>query len=1716
MEGDEIDMPKRTWNPESRPTKERSESRVSELQTPDWRKEPKPPAVSRYHRIHNIKIYSGFLGAAVTLGLLIWVSTWFLPPRGAHLFLLGAGYQKNLAVSPNCYGWNNLEKIYDTLKDGQPIFLWKVGQLRIGQQPRLLQGDGKWYSSITENPGKTVVLYISAHGGSDNQGPYLLTQDATRENTPENRIRIYSPPAPPGPPGSVPPQNNSVLARLAALPEGVNKVLIIDATQVEANWGLGILRNSFVDEIAALEDQIVAIPNLVVICSSGPNQRSWPSPDWQETFFGHYLLEALRGGSDTTGDGRINAWELYSWVKSQVEVAVWNNRQSYQSPVIFPSGGLGQSRAQQIAITMVPSNYVPEDPRNAPQFTPPPELETAWQTYQQLASQLPPPSAYSPQLWREYIDTLLRYDELVRRGDQVNSSDLLILMAELQQDINQNRTLTLSSAQNSLEMPAVAGLSPTPQTDWTDEWNKIWNADPKDLPKIWDATSKQVLASADAQIVQMNFFDYLLQNAAGLPISNLHKAASLIDLVRDPRFPLPFQMHYLQMLSKYLPAQLPSNELADLPQQSLLLALFADQAALGIDPNSTGYPYCEWVHSWGARFVEQGNKSRLLGEDLLFTGDPVSWQQAEQNFQAARSQYGNSLQVTGVVQKALATRDLVMPMLPYYSQWIAHRQYSANAQEQRDAEAQMREVSDLWQKVHQLAELLETAGPVPQPGTAPEQAISEQIQQLAGLSTDIHQSYQKIEQSYQDYWTDLSNVDSPTLFFEAQAALEVPFPDPQLRLQLINYMCKTSRDLLLSAATSNVVPPSDAKEYVRNAAMFWARRQGLMALATLGTKWFAACPGDNLETYDQVTRRLNTFQVDTQWWKSLTAAGQQVAIRIQQMPLVINTLQENFRKQDMTAAAASLQQADLLSRLLDGTGAGDLTAANSPAQDYRYWLVRELVLWQAKQTFAAHWFSLDPNSEPYYRFAGLVYLDDAWRFAASDGAQKEVRVVQQMINQPSELSLTGPQEIVVTSEQQFTSEYSVATSSGEQQIPGYPTMWAKTGNNVQLVFPIAGQRFVRSVGISPDPSIISCTLTSPLVGQSEANGGPIPGPNWTNMTLSGFFRGQNLESSTRINLYTLADTVQYLPQLPNSASLAVRADQSVWDRFGASNAGLAIVLDCSGSMAPANGVYDNNAKYVEATNALQTVLQRIPRGTQISIWVFGQAVGSARTVPASQTIQQVVPPTTWNPASATQLQSIMSKVQYPALIPWNESPIVQTMLAAKGDLINIGGFKTMLVLTDGMDNQFAQNSALNPGGLSIPQFLLQQFQNSGIEVNVVGFKVVNAEEEAAQAQFEVVQDFEIPGRWYSVSQAENLVDTLDLAMRQKLRYWVLLPDGNYAPGCPPSGLDASHKDYNNQWFPGGLAPGVYTVRVKAEQLIDRTVILNRGDLLLIDLVTGANGTEFQRGIYSKEDFSWKPAVEQSGWRMAALQNQAVGDQSLQMLMTMEQVENSSQITMQQQTPREVWMTVAPAQQASSNFALVWGVQPGYPAPAWNLFVPQWPTIAGTGTLNRPVVSVWWNPNQESPAAATLEQGSDFQSYLNILNRKLRIDDGDIEIESVSVEQHLVTVTAGQPKQSQPCLVVRVRYAANQPVWIRPRGIDRSGFEHRFYNGVNRYTGLFWPINADQAQTSLSSLSVISLQDFLDTASARQFQMQLNNLPTPDTSDVRPVPPTNLE
>jgi hypothetical protein len=264
--------------------------------------------------------------------------------------------------------------------------------------------------------------------------------------------------------------------------------------------------------------------------------------------------------------------------------------------------------------------------------------------------------------------------------------------------------------------------------------------------------------------------------------------------------------------------------------------------------------------------------------------------------------------------------------------------------------------------------------------------------------------------------------------------------------------------------------------------------------------------------------------------------------------------------------------------------------------------------------------------------------------------------------------------------------------------------------------------------------------------------------------------------------------------------------------------------------------------------------------------------------------------------------------------------------------------------------------------------------------------------------------------------------------------------------------------------------------------------------------------------YAASDFPTRPFEERMGWRFSVLQNQR-RDAGLRLLTALEREFDTAERTLQVVRPKGVWFELRPAG-SDSVTALTWLAEPGYPAPTWALTSPGWPEGMSTGAPARPVLRAWWNPDQEPKVASRLDRGNDFDSIAELSGRKLFVDGDEVRVESVTAEEHVVGLAGGR-RARQPCLVVRVAHAVDNPVNIRVRGVAHEGSALWQYGAAGRTTALYWPVPATAVASDLAAVELLSLRAFQREAERRGFTATLTDLQPPDAADEPPRQPLPL-
>ncbi|HYT92025.1 MAG TPA: VWA domain-containing protein, partial [Gemmataceae bacterium] len=601
----------------------------------------------------------------------------------------------------------------------------------------------------------------------------------------------------------------------------------------------------------------------------------------------------------------------------------------------------------------------------------------------------------------------------------------------------------------------------------------------------------------------------------------------------------------------------------------------------------------------------------------------------------------------------------------------------------------------------------------------------------------------------------------------------------------------------------------------------------------------------------------------------------------------------------------------------------------------------------------------------------------------------------------------------------------------------------------------------------------------------------------------------------------LPDIQFSLPGMPAVGRLAVQASPKAHARYAEGSRAVVLVLDCSGSMM--GKLPGGQTRFDEATRALLVVLAGIPKDTQVSVWAFSHRfdIDTGRSMQnhdAEQTIQRVHLARNWDPTPANLA---LVKRRIAMLVPYNETPIVRSLMEARKDFTDQHSFKTLVVLTDGMDNRFeAQpggrwngDPVYNPGGkLTIPAFLAQAFARDNIAVRVVGFQLPAREQAEAIRQFRTpLENLPNKGKFYLVDDPKRLIEHLRESLTQRLSFTLEEMDGWPVKGLK-GGVSISRVGQDSHWIT--LSPGYYWVVIDATKRLRQKIEVRRGDRLLLTLDEKDDGFVLQRGLV-QNDFRDKPLREaRSGaWLLKVLQNQhSLQEDALQLMVTAEAVrdrEVGGVRTLGRVTPSLILFQVRPQGDSKSRpVSLRYRSLTDWTAPAWGLVIKPWDRRA------QPIPEAFWSEDPPT-IVGTLRRGSHFSGDLQVLPKGGAVEvqlhkgeRGPVQLLSLTIEKHLVETHDGK-RQEVSCLVVRLTFPPGKPVMAQLPDFS-GGQEHRFDSEAGRYTGSFWEMTPQQGQQEVKTLHLISLTGFREAALSSGQYARIE-LAVPDNHP-RPQPP----
>jgi hypothetical protein len=1136
----------------------------------------------------------------------------------------------------------------------------------------------------------------------------------------------------------------------------------------------------------------------------------------------------------------------------------------------------------------------------------------------------------------------------------------------------------------------------------------------------------------------------LLQQRAGDargPAEDVDDAAELLQTVyaSDPDAPRPAEVHFLLMLRAFdWAGQKPPPELR---KRAVDVRQRAERAALAARPPAADRPvhlYSEQVWPLVSEAVALGDAQRRPGEDLLFA-DAGSWPRSAKLFDNAAVRYDEALQAARRLQDALAVRDQALADLPFLTRWLAAQRLDENA---------LREHETLWDKVHALDAKLDELARQPDPVKA---AALNNVE-LAAATRDVYEPLDTLVQRFQS----LTRSNFAALqgdWQRIEQALVVPLIDPALRGKLIEH--SRSISARLNDVRSGL--QEEARVAVDDPARDRAVRRGRLARAVLGPAIpdLQAQAGQDLLKADGL--RTLFAAPSGAWEDTYNTAGEQIGRHWRALAEPAKTAEDAVtaeRRSRWTVAFAAPPTADL-----------------EPATANRQRRWQQLLVDLARRTCLDHWYA--ENGQPYYRPAARKFLEDADKLAAAPAGEPKpalpgVDAVNALLNL-APLTVDGPEMVDWTSELSRTLDFKVKAPP-ELKDNGFVTLWPQALPTPLTLRRDDQGRAAKEVAAAERPLRLDA---------------PSSATNTTvDVVLNGYYRGQALEGKTKIRLDRTPVRVVTTITPPDDAGIAVRAARNF-------RGAVALVLDYSASMNET--MKDRMGKAVpkrtQALAVLEAVLKDLPLDTHLSIRVYGHQPLPSLPVPNNDderyrvftratTSQQIFnAAVTWGPNNPGPLEKLMKELR--SLPSQGYTPLVRSMKEARADFPeNYDGPRTLLVLTDGADTSYGNSvpagRPVNPDviGRVRKEFEEAFAQMKNLSIQMVVFTGSDEEGKVAQNQFQDVVKFEQPGLLARAANADTLAKQLDLALRPKLR--LLDVTGGVVKGTSRLGLPANRADDRLEDLrpSGAFAPGVYQGLVYNSL---QRMSFERGDRLLVRLQTTGDDVRFERDLFANEpQFRDAPRKQEGDWVLCVpmvLDDPTRQGRQLRLMATLETTKDRKmepEGLLKQTTPRAVWWEVSPVaagvgpQRVTNLF--------GYPAPAWDVSVDNWPAPPSPP----PRLKVWCGAAPPDVAKRLTFTASRAEP------QKTEVDDGQPVEVSVAWEGYRLKTEPGMVEPPEiPCLVVRVKHAPNRPILIQPSDLKPTAQEHRYYGSVN-YTAVFGPLSPEKLTGGVVQLEVVSV------------------------------------
>ncbi|MFN5291273.1 MAG: hypothetical protein ACK5E4_14390, partial [Planctomycetia bacterium] len=777
--------------------------------------------------------------------------------------------------------------------------------------------------------------------------------------------------------------------------------------------------------------------------------------------------------------------------------------------------------------------------------------------------------------------------------------------------------------------------------------------------------------------------------------------------------------------------------------------------------------------------------------------------------------------------------------------------------------------------------------------------------------------------------------------------------------------------------------------------------------------------------------------------------------------------------------------------------------------------IRDFLCWQSFRIWQDHLYFLNLNSKNYYTSAIEIIFNDIKKFkgpsdltSLANSLIEKTDLSLERNSQPEEMITGLVKEIPWTYESTRIVSIFPKVADTKLKPSGKINVWAELNGNLDVVDEQALDGVLLKIN-EKQQQILHWDLNLKLKDQTLLKENE---EDFSQINFQGFFRGKRLELKVPLEIRN-RPSIKVIEKIPKlNASLAIRTNLD-FNKNLQSTGAVVFVLDCSGSMGLPPGMSDfKESKYYQAIVGLEKVLNALPSGLQVSVWVFGQAIGDGKsTNDPESNIRQIISPIKWDSSNKQMIGSIVSQLQYPKIQPWNSSPIIRSIYHAIEDIKYAEGSKFLIAFTDGLDNRIHLDKKINPNSQSASAVLFSTLNGTGIQSQIISFKAIESEEVEMRRQFSSIEQLDPPGYFVKADNIEEVVGKIDKFLNPQIKIQINDLYNRPVKGINSNLLDITPFGNGDKWFLDGFKSGYYSVRLSNDPGVQSIIKVDDNDRLLLQLKNSGNNSSlkpfFEKYNWAKNDYSKRMAIEKNGWYSSILSSK-LNRKDYSFLVSLDKLSVKDESPLSQIKPREIWWEFESKDQKNKSLTSTITKTYDYPANTWLIDCLDKQSDLKKSSFISPKLSAWWTINQEVPFTVKLFKGSDYDSWADLEGKYIDIDGRKIRIKSCSSDSFQIKSESGEFK-TEKCFIIAINHPIDFPLVLKTEGMENFHKESHFYRGAGQTSFVFYP--SGLIPPIPASLHFIPVNRIKQNALSNGLFIEYESCPVPDLLDVLPDP-----